>query len=152
MLRRIKVNIFVLLSVLWKEQLSHDGIHIKKRLLEVKRNDSFFMAADSRRKKPLILYWYSPIWMWIPAHVDQTYIESIKVALSDEHTSIRAFWLAGFGFDGLLRCYFSLFWAVSERGQEKREKKDERKMSKQLPTAPTASAIGPCPTITLSKK
>ena len=54
-----------------------------------------------------------------------------------------------FGFNGPLRQYFSLYRAVSQRERKKRKKIDERKMSKQPPPAPTASAIGPCPTIIL---
>ena len=58
-------------------------------------------------------------------------------------------WLVGcFGFNGLLRQYFSLYRAVSQREGERGEKGQMReKMSKQPPPAPTASATGPCPTI-----
>ena len=31
-------------------------------------------------------------------------------------------WLVGFGFNGPLRQYFSLYWAVSQRGGEREEK------------------------------
>ena len=52
------------------------------------------------------------------------------------------------GFSGPFRQYFSLYQAVSQREGEKGEKGQRRvKMSKQPPPAPTASAIGPCPTI-----
>ena len=51
-----------------------------------------------------------------------------------------------FGFNGPLRQYFSLYRAVSQREGE-REKIEENKMSKQPSPAPTASTIGPCPTI-----
>ena len=53
-----------------------------------------------------------------------------------------------FGFNGPLRQYFSLYRAVSQReGGERGEKGQMRvKMSKQPPPAPTASAVGPCPT------
>ena len=50
-------------------------------------------------------------------------------------------------FNGPLRQYFSLYRAVSQREGEKGERIDERKMSKPPPPAPTASAIGPCPTV-----
>ena len=50
-------------------------------------------------------------------------------------------WLVGFGFIGPLRQYFSLYRAVSQREGER------VKMSKQPPPAPTASAVGPCPTV-----
>ena len=52
-----------------------------------------------------------------------------------------------FGFNGPLRQYFSLYRAVSRREGERGEKGQMRvKMSKQPPPAPTASAVGPCPT------
>ena len=57
-------------------------------------------------------------------------------------------WLVGcFGFNDPLRQYFSLYRAVSQRGRKKGDKTDREKMSKQPPLAPTASAIGPCPSI-----
>ena len=53
-----------------------------------------------------------------------------------------------FGLNGPLRQYFSLYRAVSQREGERGEKGKRRiKMSKPPPPAPTASAIGPCPTI-----
>ena len=64
------------------------------------------------------------------------------------HTTHDWIWLVScFGFNGPLRQYFSLYRAVSQRVRKKREKTDEKKMSKQPPPAPTASAIDPCPTI-----
>ena len=58
-------------------------------------------------------------------------------------------WSVGwFGFNGLLRHYFSLYRAVSQREGERGEKGQMRvKMYKQPPPAPTASAVGPCPTV-----
>ena len=57
-------------------------------------------------------------------------------------------WLvACLGFNDPLRQYFSLYRAASQRGRKKREKIGEREMSKQPQPVPTASAIGPCPTI-----
>ena len=58
-------------------------------------------------------------------------------------------WLVGcFGFNGPLRQYFSLYRAVSQREGERGEKGQMRiKMAKQPPLAPTASAVGPCPTV-----
>ena len=58
-------------------------------------------------------------------------------------------WLVGcFGFNGPLRQYFSLYRAVSQRDGEREEKGQMRvKMSKQPPPTPTASAVGPCPTV-----
>ena len=41
----------------------------------------------------------------------------------------------------------SISGRLPERGRKKREMIDERKMSKQPPPAPTASAVGTCPTI-----
>ena len=57
-------------------------------------------------------------------------------------------WLVDFGFSGPLRQYFSLYRAVSQREGERGKKGQTReKMSKQPPLAPTASAVGPCPTV-----
>ena len=61
-------------------------------------------------------------------------------------------WSVGcFGLNGTLRQYFSLIRAVSqrerERGRKKRSDRREKKMSKQPPSAPTASAVGPGPTL-----
>ena len=57
-------------------------------------------------------------------------------------------WLVGcFGLNGPLRQYSSLYRAVSQTEGERKEKCQSReKMSKQPPTAPTASTVGPCPT------
>ena len=54
-----------------------------------------------------------------------------------------------FGFNGPLRQYFSLYRVDSQREGERGERIDERKMSKPPPPppAPTASAVGPCPTV-----
>ena len=63
------------------------------------------------------------------------------------HTTYDWIWFVSFlGFNGPLR-HFSLYRAVSERGRKTGEKKDDLKMSKQPQPAPTASTIGPCPTI-----
>ena len=57
-------------------------------------------------------------------------------------------WLVGcFGFYGPLRQYFSLYRAVSQREGERRERIDESKNVQTTTPAPTASAIGPCPTV-----
>ena len=56
-------------------------------------------------------------------------------------------WLVGcFGLNGPLRQYFSLYQAVSQR-QGEREGRDESKRVQTTPPAPTASAVGPCPTV-----
>ena len=52
-----------------------------------------------------------------------------------------------FGFNGPLRQYFSLYRAVSQREGERGERIDESKNVQTTPTAPTASGIGPCPTV-----
>ena len=53
-----------------------------------------------------------------------------------------------FRFNGPFRQYFSLYRAISQREGERGEKGQTRiKMSKQPPPAPTASKIGPCPTV-----
>ena len=64
------------------------------------------------------------------------------------HTIHDCIWFVSFlGFNVPLR-HFSLYRAVSERGRKKGEKIDKPlKMSKQPQPAPTASALGPCPTI-----
>ena len=58
-------------------------------------------------------------------------------------------WLVGcFGFSGPLRQYYSLYRAVFQREGERGEKgKRREKMPNQPQSAPTASAIGPCPTL-----
>ena len=49
---------------------------------------------------------------------------------------------------GPLRQYFSLYWVISQKEGECGEKGQTRvKKSKQPPPAPTASTIGPCPTV-----
>ena len=61
---------------------------------------------------------------------------------------VREGWLVGcFGFNGPFRQYFSLYRAVSQREGERRERIDESKNVQTTPPAPTASAIGPCPTV-----
>ena len=61
--------------------------------------------------------------------------------------------LGCFGFNGPLKQYFSPYRAVSQREGERGEKGQKRvKMSKQLPPAPTASAVGPCPTLTQTSR
>ena len=62
------------------------------------------------------------------------------------HFSKLVGWL--FGCNGPLGQYFSLYWAVSQREGERGEKGQLRvKMSKQPPSASTASAVSPCPTV-----
>ena len=58
-------------------------------------------------------------------------------------------WLVGcFWFNSPLRQYFNLYRAVSPReGERKRKDRRQKRMSKQPPPAPTASALSPCPTI-----
>ena len=51
------------------------------------------------------------------------------------HTTHDWIWLVScFGFNGPLRQYFSLYWAVSQRVRKKREKIDERKNVQTTPT------------------
>ena len=59
-----------------------------------------------------------------------------------DQSRARAYWM----FSGPLRQYFSLYQAVSEREGERGER-IERKNVQTTPPAPTASAIGPCPTM-----
>ena len=73
---------------------------------------------------------------------------NIKIGKKQMINVRPAGWLVGcFGLNGPLRQYFSLYRAVSQSEGERGEKKLMRvKMSKQPPPAPTASAVGPCPT------
>ena len=59
----------------------------------------------------------------------------------------NAGWLVDLGFNGPLRQYFSLYRAVSQREGEREERIDESENVNHPPPAPTASAIGPCPTV-----
>ena len=52
--------------------------------------------------------------------------------------------MVGFGLNGPLRQYLSQYRAVSQR---ERERIDESKNVQTTPPAPTASAVGPCPTV-----
>ena len=72
----------------------------------------------------------------------------LKGPLSPKQPTHQVGWLVGcFGFYGPLRQYFRLYRAVSLRGRKRRERIEESKNSKQPPPAPTASAVGPCPTV-----
>ena len=76
--------------------------------------------------------------------------EKIYVLLYADNVILFAIfgWLVGLGFNDPLRQYFSLYRAVSQREGERGKKGYMRvKTSKQPPPAPTASAVGPCPTI-----
>ena len=62
--------------------------------------------------------------------------------------SVSSSWLVGcFWFNGPLRQYFSLYRVVSRRERKRRERIDESKNVQTPPPAPTASAVGPCPTV-----
>ena len=57
-------------------------------------------------------------------------------------------WLVGcFWFNGPLRQYFRQYRAVCQREGETGERIEESKNIQITPLAPTASAIGPCPTV-----
>ena len=57
-------------------------------------------------------------------------------------------WLVGcIGFNSPLRQYFSLYWAISQRGGKEERKDKESKNVQTTPPAPTASAVGPCPNV-----
>ena len=62
---------------------------------------------------------------------------------------IWVIWLVScFGLNGPLRDSISVYIGrLSERGRKKREIQTGGKMSKPPPPAPTASAVGPCPTL-----
>ena len=53
-------------------------------------------------------------------------------------------WLAVLGFQTVFQ---SISGRLPERGRKKRETIDERKNVQATPIAPTASTVGPCPTI-----
>ena len=56
-------------------------------------------------------------------------------------------WSVGcFGFNSLLRQYFSLYRAVSQKGERKEKRQMRGKVSKHPQPTLTASAIGLCPT------
>ena len=59
-----------------------------------------------------------------------------KAAHIDGNLRVCCHVIDSFRFNGPLRQYFTLYRAVSQRGRKKR-----KKMSKQHPTAPTASAV-----------
>ena len=72
------------------------------------------------------------------------------VAAIDWRSNTTHDWIWFVGFCGVQRpfeTYFGLYRAVSERGKRKGKRKTNLKMTKQPPPAPTASAIGSCPTI-----
>ena len=72
----------------------------------------------------------------------------IVMLLHPADFSLMCWFIGCFGFNGPLRQYFSLYRAVSQRDGERGEKGQMRvKMAKQPPPAPTASALGPCPTV-----
>ena len=66
--------------------------------------------------------------------------------LSTTHLPVSMYELVGcFGFNGPLSQYFSLYWAVSQRGRKKREKTDERKNVKTTPTRTYCKCNRPLP-------
>ena len=61
---------------------------------------------------------------------------------------VQSCWLVVFGLNNPLRQYFSLYRVVSQREGDRGEKGQTRaKTPKQPPPAPTAGAVGPCPTL-----
>ena len=71
----------------------------------------------------------------------------MSIQSRDSEDSLTVGWLVGYlGFKGPLRDSISVNIGLSPREGERKEKVDERKMSKQPQPAPIASAIGPCPT------
>ena len=70
----------------------------------------------------------------------------LKHVLLDPNLALcfRYSWLVGcFG----LTVFQSISGHLPKRGRKRRERIDESKNSKQLPHAPTASAVAPCPTV-----
>ena len=56
-------------------------------------------------------------------------------------------WLVVLGLTALETVFQSISGRLPKSEKEKRKDRREKKMSKQPPPAPTASAIDPCPTI-----
>ena len=76
---------------------------------------------------------------WMPTrrslHVERGRLRSVrKSVLANICTASLVGWLVGFGFNGPLRQYFSLYRAVSQREREREERIDE---SKNVQTTPT---------------
>ena len=69
---------------------------------------------------------------------------TLNVYMSERYKKIKPRFLVILRL-GPLRQYVSLYRAVFQRERKKRQKLDERKISKQIPSAPIASAIGTCP-------
>ena len=83
---------------------------------------------------------------WIPLAL--FVISIVFSALISISYRVQVGWLVVWGLTALLRQYFSLYRAVSQSGGERGEKRQTRvKLSKQPPPVPTASTIGPCPTV-----
>ena len=72
---------------------------------------------------------------------------STKILDSDEFELMTAVvgWLVGFGFNGPLRQYFSLYRAVSQREGERGEKVDESKNVQTTPTRTYCTRNRPLP-------
>ena len=67
--------------------------------------------------------------------------------------NITVGWLVVLDLTAIETVFQSISGRLPERGRKKREMIDERKKtSKQPPPAPTASAVGPCPTIIQSSR
>ena len=66
-----------------------------------------------------------------------------EVPVAEDYKSEKWQLIVCFVFNGPLRQYFSLYLAVSKSNGERGR---EKKISTQPPPAPTAIAIGPCPT------
>ena len=76
--------------------------------------------------------------------LSRTYFHGSKVF---EQLKFYYSWLVGcFGFNGPLRQYFSLYRAASQSGGERKRKYRREKNVRPAP-APTASTLGPCPTL-----
>ena len=104
-------------------------------------------------KKAFDRVWHAALWATMRKYnINANLVRTIE-QLYDKATSAVQIngsigWLVGcFGFNGPLRQYFSLYRAVSHREGDRRERIDESKNVQTTPTAPTASTVGPCPTV-----
>ena len=69
------------------------------------------------------LYFYNKMLLFLPWRNEGTDMLAGYESYCDEHYhSERVGWLVGFGFNGPLRQYFSLYRAASQREEERRKK------------------------------
>ena len=112
---------------------SHGGHFVQRR-----RNLLSNFGRGSFKKHSCVIISKSLFWFMRRSHF-KVFLFLALVAIL-----FNGFLVGCFGFYGPLRQYFSLYRAVSHR---QKRAKIEKKCPNKPPPAPTASAIGPCPTI-----